>query len=534
VKNPHILLLPVSRHTSEHLHEEAALNLPARKSLSLKLIASAAIAIAAVATMAQYGGQNVDIWWEAGDGRALPMFVTFPDSTGELMVLNNDGAIRTSDHAFFDAKGVNGRACVTCHQPSAAMSLAAAEVRDRWKETAGKDPVFAAIDGSNCPTLPQTERSSHSLLLDRGLFRIYLPWPAAGVHPDFSIEVVRDPTGCNTDPQLGLQSAHPTISVYRRPRVVGNMKYVLGNEQAVNSDPNALTPVFASLAADGRDQTLAQQANDAMHAHEQLGAALSPAELKQILEFESQVYVAQTSDKVGGDLAEVDGPLGAWSLGRNKVPGNQIADDANLSPIFLDAKYWAAPPLSGIRTAASDFRQSVARGNAIFTSRTFSLVGTANHVGPHGTSATTGTCASCHNAAFAGSSTSQQAMDVGTTVVSYAPNAAPDLNALNALDPAARELPLFKITCNKDAAPHPYLGRVSYTTDPGRALVTGKCSDVGSIVTQQFRGLSARAPYFSNGSAKTLREVVDYYDTRFDIHLTATEKQDLTNFLSVL
>ena len=107
-----------------------------RKSLSLKLIASAGIAVAAIATMAQYGGQNVDIWWEAGDGRALPMFVTFPDSTGELMVLNNDGAIRTRDHAFFDAKGVNGRACITCHQPSAAMSLAAAEVRDRWKETA--------------------------------------------------------------------------------------------------------------------------------------------------------------------------------------------------------------------------------------------------------------------------------------------------------------------------------------------------------------------------------------------------------------
>jgi mono/diheme cytochrome c family protein len=503
---------------------------PIRKSLSLKLIASAGIAIAAIATMAQYGGQNVDIWWEAGDGRALPMFVTFPDSSGELMVLNNDGAISTRNHAFFDAKGVNGRACVTCHQPSAAMSLAAAEVRDRWKETSGKDPVFAAIDGSNCPTLPQSERSSHSLLLDRGLFRIYLPWPAAGVKPDFSIEVVRDPTGCNTDPQLGLHSEHPTISVYRRPRVVGNMKYVLGDEHLANSDSRALVPVLASLAADGRDRSLEQQASDAMHAHEEAGTQLSKEELQQILDFESQVFVAQTFDKVGGDLAEVDGPLGAWSLGRNKA-GSQTADDASHSPIFMDAKYWTAPPLSGVPSPRSDFRQSVARGNALFTSRTFSFAGTANHVGPHGASATTGTCASCHNAAFAGSSTSQQAMDVGTTVVSYSPNAILDLSAL---DPSVRDLPLFKITCNKDAAPHPYLGRVLYTTDPGRALITGKCSDVGSIVTQQFRGLAARAPYFSNGSAKTLRDVVDYYDTRFAIHLTAPEKQDLTNFLSVL
>ena len=62
-------------------------------------------------------------------------------------------------------------------------------------------------------------------------------------------------------------------------------------------------------------------------------------------------------------------------------------------------------------------------------------------------------------------------------------------------------MPLFKITCRRDIAPHPYLGRVIYTQDPGRALISGKCNDVGTIVMQQFRGLAARAPYFSNGSA---------------------------------
>jgi cytochrome c peroxidase len=51
---------------------------------------------------------------------------------------------------------------------------------------------------------------------------------------------------------------------------------------------------------------------------------------------------------------------------------------------------------------------------------------------------------------------------------------------------------------------------------------------------QQLRGLSARAPYFSSGSAKSLREVVDYYDRRFDIKYNDQEKQDLINFLSVL
>ena len=33
------------------------------------------------------------------------------------------------------------------------------------------DPIFAAIDGSNCPKLPQGIATSHSMLLERGLFR---------------------------------------------------------------------------------------------------------------------------------------------------------------------------------------------------------------------------------------------------------------------------------------------------------------------------------------------------------------------------
>lgn len=77
-------------------------------------------------------------------------------------------------------------------------------------------------------------------------------------------------------------------------------------------------------------------------------------------------------------------------------------------------------------------------------------------------------------------------------------------------------LPVFKITCDRSAPPHPYLGRRIYTTDPGRALITGRCNDVGSIVMGQFRGLAARAPYFSNGSAATLGELVAIADGYFE------------------
>ena len=49
-----------------------------------------------------------------------------------------------------------------------------------------------------------------------------------------------------------------------------------------------------------------------------------------------------------------------------------------------------------------------------------------------------------------------------------------------------------------------------------------------------LRGLSGRAPYFHNGSAATLRDVVDFYDLRFALHLSDGQKADLAAFLRAL
>jgi len=34
------------------------------------------------------------------------------------------------------------------------MSLSVTTIQQRWRETGGKDPIFAPIDGMNCPHLP--------------------------------------------------------------------------------------------------------------------------------------------------------------------------------------------------------------------------------------------------------------------------------------------------------------------------------------------------------------------------------------------
>jgi cytochrome c peroxidase len=77
-------------------------------------------------------------------------------------------------------------------------------------------------------------------------------------------------------------------------------------------------------------------------------------------------------------------------------------------------------------------------------------------------------------------------------------------------------------------------GAVRKTTDPGRALLTGKWKDIGKFKGPVLRGLAARAPYFHNGMAESLAKVIDFYNTRFSIGFTKREKADLIAFLEAL
>jgi hypothetical protein len=286
-------------------------------------------------------------------------------------------------------------------------------------------------------------------------------------------------------------------------------------------DPETGHPVSMNFMADAREASLRSQARTAARDHEERQAPLSNAALERIVDFESQIYAAQILDREAGNLAEATGPpaLGPRAMFEHR-PG--VLGDNDYDPVFQLFDAWKQPAQS----TQVEFRASVARGNDIFMFRQFWLRD-ATHINSIGLgNPLKRTCATCHNAQMTGQDLSAGWVDVGTT--NYPTWTEPPLYS------ESRELPVFKITCDKDAAPHPYLGRVIYTSDPGRALISGRCVDVGSIVMQQLRGLAARAPYFSNGSAKSLRELVDFYDRRFDMKLSEREKQDLINFLGVL
>jgi cytochrome c peroxidase len=50
-----------------------------------------------------------------------------------------------------------------------------------------------------------------------------------------------------------------------------------------------------------------------------------------------------------------------------------------------------------------------------------------------------------------------------------------------------------------------------------RALITGLWADIGKVKGPNLRGLAARAPYFHNGSAESLSDIVTFYEKRFRI-----------------
>lgn len=484
-----------------------------------------------------------DSWWSPDDGRPFPPSAEYENGSGRLRVIATGGPIDTRGHPFFTAIGANGRACVTCHQPADGMGLSAETARRRWEATGGKDPLFAAVDGSNCPSLPQDRKASHSLLLERGLFRIFLPWPPRAadgtpMKPEFTIEVVRDPTGCNTDPVYGLKSQNPMISVFRRPRPVANMKFLTelphgvppheaffyNDKTLLPKDPETGKFVSLQLLADGRQPTLKTQAVDAAVNHLQSPTKPTQAQLARIVAFENQIFAAQSHDRVGGDLTGPGAPPG---LGPEALRDGAPARLGNnpINKVFGSFAMWLGltekPGETAQGRAEREFRQSVARGAEVYYARRFLIrdVGAYNDKGlgnPFKRSCASG----CHNTLLAGMDLAPGFMDLGLNNYPWA-DQRPDL-------------PLFKVVCDPSATPQSYLGRTIYTHDPGRALITGKCRDVGATMTQQLRGLAARAPYFANGSSANLRELVDFYDRRFNIGYTEQEKRDLTNFLSTL
>jgi cytochrome c peroxidase len=122
-----------------------------------------------------------------------------------------------------------------------------------------------------------------------------------------------------------------------------------------------------------------------------------------------------------------------------------------------------------------------------------------------------GTCTTCHDTPNVGNHSVGLPLNIGLTDAQL----------------RTPDMPLYTLT-------NLATGATVQVTDPGRALITGKWADIGKFKGPILRGLAARPPYFHNGSAATLTDVIDFYDARFAIGFTAQEQTDLLAFLQSL
>jgi cytochrome c peroxidase len=474
------------------------------------------------------------------DGDSMLARQSFLDFSGVITTLSVHGPIDTGG-VFFQSLGTNGRSCSTCHVASQAMSISAAGIQQRFAETRGRDPLFASVDGANCPDARQDSAADHSLLLQHGLIRIFLKPPASA---QYRISVVHDPYGCaiTTDPTDG----QPIVSVYRRPLPTTNLAFLStimfdGRETKQPLNVRASFPV--NLAID-----LTQQASDAISIHAQATQAPSAEQLDDIINFELGLYTAQSLDNAAGSL-RVDGAYGgptylSTDLSAAFYPGmnDSLGADPNGLPFNANAMQlfsaWAdvatnAYPDTRRREEA---RRDIAAGEALFDSLPVHITNVRGlNDNPSLGNPTTfaGTCTTCHDTPNAGNHSFPLPLDIGTGH-SLLPGAEKDTNiAAGLAELSMPNLPVYQI----NGCPNPFnAGQPEsfYTTDPGKALISGLCSDFNRGKGPILRGLAARAPYFHNGAAANLNELVNFYNQRFQMNLTDEQKRQLVAFLNSL
>ena len=422
----------------------------------------------------------------AAGGQHLSNLLAYGDSSGEVRTFSTNGAIDLNG-LFFQSLGTNGRSCGTCHVPANGWTVTPEAIEARFDASDGLDPIFRTNDGSHSPladvSTVAARRAAYNMLLTKGLIRVGMGLPPVR---DFDLVGVDDPYGYASASELSL---------FRRPLPSANLLF--------------LTTVMwdgrESFAGESLHFDLSDQANGATQGHA-AGAALTNAQREAIVNFETSLLTTQAVDADAGNLDAGGANGGPQSLA--KFLGISGSTDIFAPPPFTLFSAWTDDDGQG---RWGDARASIARGEAIFNTRPITISGVNGVNDAIGQASFTGTCTTCHNTANVGNHATALPLDLG---IASAARRTPDL-------------PLYTFR-NRGT------GETIQTTDPGRALVTGFWKDMQKFKGPVLRGLAARAPYFHNGSAATLEDVVDFYDERFGLGLTAQEKADLVAFLRSL
>jgi cytochrome c peroxidase len=241
--------------------------------------------------------------------------------------------------------------------------------------------------------------------------------------------------------------------------------------------PATNLPFLATVMWDGRQTfpgqsihfDLSDQANSATLGHAAATHPLTREQADAIVNFESGLFTAQSSDNTAGVLDAQRGAGGPIPLSRQRfyIGINDVLNPGFDRRAFTLFDAWHNLPSSG-RDPYTDAREAIARGQEIFNTRIFTIENVRGVNDTLGVAALPGTCTTCHNTPNVGNHSTSLPLDLGLTSAAV----------------RTPDLPLYTFR-NRTT------GELFQTTDPGRALITGKWKDMALFKGPILRGLAA-------------------------------------------
>ncbi|HEX2585243.1 MAG TPA: hypothetical protein VHL14_08925 [Steroidobacteraceae bacterium] len=379
------------------------------------------------------------------------------------------------------AVGGNGRACATCHVENDHLVLKP----DHIASLPPSDPLFRRIDADD----PNATKPTYDHVR-AGLIRVVLPLAQ-------NLDVI-DING-NV-----ITNAERTITVWRGVPTIEN------------------TAITAPYQYDGRAPTYQVQAADALKLHAQVPFLYPDNALNVIAAFESTVFSSTKIRTVAKQLAAGAQPV-----------------DPDVTRVFPPGSDEAAGQALFVQGCA--LCHGGARGNEITSQAAHDQTFFA--LNPDGTPVF-----DAAGPVLSGTHQNDVFMNIGTSVFSYLtqPGTGPILGLPGPFTPFTYidqfpdrntlDLPHYRIRFYTDATrrdkvvdlpPLPTQGLSpsfvpqAYSVDPGRCIISGDPADYESFKAPQLRGIAHTAPYFHDGSMKTLEDVVEFYSSRVFVFVTA-------------
>jgi cytochrome c peroxidase len=419
--------------------------------------------------------------------------------------------------------GTNGRSCATCHVLAEATALLPASVAARLAADP-TEPLFRRIDADDPDAAEPTYEH-----LKKGLVRVVLPLPD-------NMDVV-DLAGNVTTP------ADRKIFVWRGVPSVAN------------------TAMTAPYQLDGRAPNLNEQAQGAITTHSE-GPQVGTPDLERIGEFQRTVFSSPRARFVsalmglGVPLEEIPMPEDNMALDPQGQRGRKLFDRACLAchgsatterivnRQVHDQFFVALKPDGNVRfeviPGVGPVPVFVDRPNVEIVNYGFGIFTYLGQLGQFPAFNASVSLPRYRFRFYKDSSRSQVVSELPPVPVTvsgdpFDPNPVIDENGAPIVGP--NFLPQ------------------AFTTDPGRAAITGDPADFEAFDVPQLRGVARTAPYFHDNSHETLKDVVDSY-SRFvlpivpvlelpPVHppelpgfppesLSPADKQDLLSFLNRL